>query len=94
MKEIKRITLRLFFGLEIILFSFFYYFGAQGLQAINNLKKNNIALKDELKKIELNVAKIQNQLADYTSDPFFREKIAREQLLMAKDEELLFKWPK
>lgn len=87
----KRSLLRLLFGVEIGLFFYIYLFSPHGLQKLFVLKKemNSLVLKQSLLKDE--VKDLHEKVALFTDDSFYKEKIAREQLYMArKNEEVYF----
>lgn len=90
MKEIKRLVLRIFFSCEIILFIFFYFFGAEGFQALMHLKSQKNNLVNGLSVLQQDVNKLQYELSQWKSDLFLSEKIAREQLQMSKPDEEIY----
>jgi cell division protein FtsB len=92
-KDIKKLTLRIFLALEIILFSLFYIFGSQGLQALMRLRHQNIILHNELESIQQDVKNLELELVDWRKNQFYKEKIAREQLQMARPEEDIYFLP-
>lgn len=86
----KRLWLRLFFAVEVICFFWFYFFGAQGIMQL--LKRNNYnqqlgkkieVLQDELKALEYSIN-------EWQVNSFLKEKMAREQLDMARPNELIY----
>lgn len=87
----KRTFLRLFFGIEIILFSASYFFGPNGIKTVNELYSDQEELIQEINSLKKEVLAIEHQIAVWLSDDFYKEKIAREQLQMArKDEQIYF----
>ena len=79
----KKLFLRFFFSLEVLLFTFFYFFGSQGLYALFHLEKENRLLAQELEQLEQDVATLDKKLFEWEHNPFYKEKVAREQLHMA-----------
>ena len=84
MKEIKRGLLRIFFTLETIGFVFMYLFGAQGMQVLWQLHKENLFLEKELLQLHTDVAQLEKEIVNWEHDSFSKEKLAREQLQMAR----------
>lgn len=83
MKRLKRQFLRLFFILEIITFGYLYFFGTQGLQALQNLhqQKNSLSKELDLLTKEVNILKYELEQWD-KNNSYKKEKIAREYLQM------------
>lgn len=80
----KRHLLRIFFLIEIAIFIGIYVFSSQGLQTLHRMKHEN-------KEVELRIADLQKEIKDleaevdeWQNNSFYKEKIAREQLQMAK----------
>ena len=90
MKTVKRTLLRLFFGLEVCVFVGVYLFGPSGLQTIVRLKRENRQLDQEIEQLQVRVAVAEQKLAVWQSDDFYKEKIAREQLQMARKGDEIF----
>ena len=90
MKEVKRKIFRMFFLLEIIIFSLVYFFGSHGIHAIWQVQKDNKLLECQIKVTELEVQDLAKQIEDWKSDSFYKEQLAREQLQMAKRDEKIF----
>lgn len=90
MKTVKRTLLRLFFGLEVCVFVGVYLFGPSGLQTIVRLKHENRQLDQEIEQLQARVAVAEQKLAVWQSDDFYKEKIAREQLQMARKGDEIF----
>lgn len=91
--EMKKIVLRVFFVLEIGLFLFFYFFGAQGLPKLHNYKKQNIQILAEITTLQAEVAALRLALAEWDDHPFYKEKFAREELQMGKENEVIYHYP-
>lgn len=84
MKEVKRIVLRILFGFEISFFMYVYLFGSQGIQAWMQVKKENAIVEQEIERLHNEIAHLTNQIVDWQQDILGKEKIAREQLQMAR----------
>lgn len=90
MKTIKKTLLRIFFAFETIVFSFVYLFGAQGITAMRQLQREHEKLQLTLHSLETEVAQRTLRLASLKQDTFPLEKIARENLHMARKNEIIF----
>ncbi|MDP3889370.1 MAG: septum formation initiator family protein [bacterium] len=84
MKEVRRGLLHLFFGLELFGFVFVYFFGAQGIQVLIQLRQENKKLDTDIGQLNLSIARLKNEVVAWQEDPFCQEKFAREQLQMAR----------
>lgn len=80
----KRFLLRLFFVVEIILFMIVYFFGTQGLNVVLKMNQENARISSENRQIEEEVEALKKTVSLWKTDPFYKEKIAREQLHMAR----------
>ena len=80
----KRHLLRLFFLLEIIIFIGIYLFSAQGLQVLWGMKKDNLQVKVNIASLQNEIVELEEEVQEWQSNSFYKEKIAREELQMAK----------
>ncbi len=79
----KRSMLRLFFAIEVMVFGWFYYHGARGVMAVQQLKQENNLIVAQIKQVQAEMQAVETQLLAWKDDSFFKEKIAREELHMA-----------
>ena len=86
----KRTIFRLFFVAEIIIFGYFYYFGAQGIRAVQELNVENEQISKKITVLNEEISSIKEQIVAWNEDPFHKEKIAREQLQMAAEGEEIY----
>jgi len=84
MKTIKRIFLRVFFVLELIVFGFVYACGPHGFYALQELEQQNNQLQTDAAMLKQEVQMLERKIAQWHAHPFYKEKIAREQLQMAR----------
>jgi cell division protein FtsB len=80
----KRYLLRLFFLLEIIIFIGIYLFSAQGLQVLRSMKKDNLQVKVKIASLQDEIVELEEEVQEWQNNSFYKEKIAREELQMAK----------
>ncbi len=90
MKLAKRTFLRIFFGIELTIFVFMYLFGSQGMRVLWQLQRENKNLDHELKQLHSNVDVLMAKSVAWQSDPFLKEKIARERLHMSRKNDIIF----
>lgn len=88
--ELKRLTGRMLFASELLLFGWIYMYGAQGFIELT-------ALRDECKQIEAHknervasIKKLQDQIIAWNVHSFAKEKLAREQLQMARKDDIIY----
>ena len=79
----KKMMVRIFLCVEVIIFGWLYYHGARGVQAVNHLRTENEEIVHHIAQLQEEVETIDRQIVAWKTDPFFKEKIAREQLHMA-----------
>ncbi|OGB97417.1 hypothetical protein A3F06_02860 [candidate division TM6 bacterium RIFCSPHIGHO2_12_FULL_36_22] len=89
-KDLKKKFLRVFLGIEIVVFGLTYFWGAHGLQALVNMNQNNIKLEAKIADMQREVAGLESQIEEWHIHPFYREEIAREKLQMAKKDDTIY----
>lgn len=90
MVRLKKICLRLFLLLEMVLFGHLYFFGTNGIQALQDQRKAVISLKEDIVLLDGQVAQLEKEIYAWQTDDFYKEKVAREQLQMARKGDELF----
>lgn len=90
MKLSKPHIARIFLGLESIIFFGFYFAGSNGLLNMMNLKGDIVHLNAEMVILKQEICQLQNNFQLQQNHPFFQEKIAREQLQMARANEEIY----
>lgn len=90
MKKLKRALLRIFFALEIVACAFFYLFGAQGLRTLSHMKQENQQLAGRINSMRESIKEIEMEIALWQTNDFYKEKKAREQLQMARTDDIVY----
>lgn len=90
MKEFKKTMLRFFFTLELIVFTAVYFFGAQGIQHAWRLNKEIGLIDQEITELTQETKSINDRIVAWHSHSYYKEKIAREQLQMARPWEEIY----
>ena len=86
----KRTIMRVVFTVEVVLFGWFYYYGVGGMRDIAQLHEENSGLEQQIARAHQEIALKEQELSSWKSDPFYKEKLAREQLHMAKEGEEIY----
>lgn len=94
MKETKRKALKIFLGAEVAIIALYYLFGSFGLHALRLADRTNQNLLQEVKTIEAEVVALAKELEERKNNPFYKEVIARKELQMAYENELIYVLPK
>ena len=90
MLELKKKMLRMFFTLELVIFTGMYFFGAQGLAHAWRLNKEVSAVDYEVAMLETENQGWRDRLLAWEQHPYYKEKEARVQLQMAKPQEQIY----
>lgn len=86
----KQKVVRIFFGIEVVVVVGFYVFGSQGIMALMQVKQELEAQQRVVQTLQGDIKNLQYDLDNWTNDPFFVEKHAREKLAMARDGEKIY----
>ncbi|HSC24766.1 MAG TPA: septum formation initiator family protein [Candidatus Babeliales bacterium] len=87
---IKKIFIRCVVLLEITLFTQLYFFGPNGIVELRNQEKVVFTLKKTIDTLREEVIKVEKEIHAWQTDDFYKEKVAREQLQMARKGDELF----
>lgn len=79
----KKKLLRIVFAAEVILFFGYYFCGSQGLQHMWRLQAENNEFEQNLAQLITEITALEQQIHAWNTQPFYKEKMAREQLQMA-----------
>jgi len=80
----KKIVLRVFLIGEIVFFVTMYLVSPDGLTALQNRKLENKRLVQLVDVLGEEIKKMEQEVKQWEQNPFYQEKIAREQLQMAR----------
>ncbi len=90
MKLTKPHIARIFLGVETVIFFGFYFAGSNGLLHLCNLKGDIVHLNAEMVILKQEICQLKTDFELQQNHPFFQEKIAREQLQMARANEEIY----
>jgi cell division protein FtsB len=88
--KFKAYLLRLFLLGEIVIFGAVYFWGEDGVNRYNKICEENRKIEQDIIVLKKEVQDLEAQLSAWQTDPFYKEKVAREQLQMARAGEELF----
>ncbi len=86
----KKKLFRIVFGLEVAAFIIFYSFGPDGLYSLSALHSEIRGVRGEIETLEKEIAVLRVQNKRLAETSFFKEKIAREQLQMAREGDRIY----
>lgn len=89
-QDFKRIALRIFFTLEILVFTIVYFVGPQGIQTLWRLQGENDELANQINGLHTEIDSLQGKIVAWNTHDFYKEKVAREQLQMARKGEQIY----
>ena len=77
----------LYFALttEVVCFASLFLFGPNGIAKISDLQHQNYTIQAEVEALHVELAELEKQIDDWYENSFLKEKIAREELQMARD---------
>lgn len=90
MKEVKKLFLRIFLVVEIVGLTGWYFASNSGIRALRYAEKNNKELVDEINQLEKETTRLKEELIERQKSSFYKEKIAREDLQMARPNETIY----
>lgn len=90
MKLSKQQVGRCAFLVELLVFTGYYCLGTGGLIALMHTKKEIAGIRAEVELLQSEIHHLENTIAMQKKHPFFKEKIAREQLQMAHANEEIY----
>lgn len=88
--RIKPTMLKITLMIEMCVFGCMYIFGKNGLQLLDVQKKELHALRTILEELQKEVVGIESEMSAWQAYDFYKEKVAREQLQMARKGDKLF----
>jgi cell division protein FtsB len=86
----KRYIIRIVLGIEIIVFLSIYLFGPQGIWTFQKLAEENKVVEHAIQGVKAEIAGLDKQITACKSDAFYKERIAREQLQMARKDDVIY----
>jgi len=94
MKEKKRKFLKLFLGAEVTVIVLYYLMSSSGLQALKRADYYNSQLMHDITSLETELSTLEQEVEERTTNPFYKEMIARQELQMGYENEIVYILPK
>ncbi len=88
--DLKRLCSRLLFVGELAIFGWVYLFGLHGFSYLHHLKADCQAIEQQIACTSQEVNQLKETVIAWNVHPYFHEKIAREQLQMARKDERVY----
>ncbi len=88
--DVKRICSRIFFVAELAIFGWMYLFGVHGFNQLIHLKSEICQIVHEIEQKEHDMHMLEDNIIAWNVHSFCKEKMAREQLQMARKDELIY----
>ena len=87
----KKKALRLFFSAEIIMFSWFYFYGPHGMQAVARIRHENSSIEQQIAVANQEIKELETQVIAWQTNDFLKEKAARELLQLAREGDQIYR---
>ena len=88
--DVRRMLTRLMFVGQVSICAWVYLFGAHGFSYLRSLKTSCQETECALVRKESEIARLQQEIIDWNVHSFYKEKMAREQLQMARKGEVVY----
>jgi cell division protein FtsB len=90
MHWVKKLCIQLFLLSEMTFFGYWYVYGVNGMVELQEQKKVVVDLDKDITLLSDEVLRLEKEIYAWQTDDFFKEKVAREQLQMARKGDELF----
>jgi cell division protein FtsB len=88
--RLKQIAIRLFLLLEMAIFGYVYMYGKNGFATLQVQKRVVEQVQKNVEQLKKEIAIIEEEIVAWQTDDFYKEKVAREQLQMARKGDEIF----
>ncbi len=86
----KRSIIRILFFAETVGFLCMHVFGPQGIRVFQQLADENLVIEQSVLCVRSEIAQLDRRITACKSDAFYKERIAREQLQMARKDDVIY----
>lgn len=87
---IKKLCLRLLLVVEMVGFGYLYFFGNNGMQTLEKQRATVVGLQKNIVVLKGEIDQLEHEIYAWQTDDFYKEKVAREQLQMARKGDEIF----
>lgn len=88
--ENKQIIIRALFALEMCICLWVYLFGVHGWYRLIELRNECQSMRQTIARKQQEIEAVQEQITAWNTHSFYKEKMAREQLQMARKNDLIY----
>lgn len=88
--RLKQIAIRLFLLSEMAVFGYVYMYGKNGFATLQVQKRVVEQVQKNVEQLKKEIAIIEEEIVAWQTDDFYKEKVAREQLQMARKGDEIF----
>lgn len=89
MRNISRVICYFLYA-EMIALGVFYIWSPHGVQSVTRLVHECEEVEQQVFNVKRDIATLELEVDQWESEPFYKEKIAREQLQMARKHEVIY----
>jgi cell division protein FtsB len=89
--DFKYVSIRVLFALQLIICAWVYWCGTHGLHALLELRQECAQLKGKITDTQQQIVSAQEEIIAWNAHPFYKEKMARERLNMARKGEIIYR---
>jgi cell division protein FtsB len=90
MVRMKKMLMKVLLVCEMAAFGHIYFFGSNGIASLQVQKRVVEDLKKDILVLDGEIAQLEKEMYAWQTDDFYKEKVAREQLQMARKGDELF----
>ena len=88
--DLKRLSVRLLFACELLVFVWVYFYGAHGFLELTALREECALIAAQKRQKAEDIKLLQEKIIAWNVHSFEKEKLAREQLQMARKDEIIY----
>jgi cell division protein FtsB len=88
--RIKQVMVQLLLMVELCVFGYAYMYGNNGMGTLQARQKEVDTLRTTIEQLKKEVAAVESEILVWQTNDFYKERIAREQLQMARKDDQLF----
>lgn len=87
---VKQIIIKIFLIGEVCLFMHIYFFGKNGIEALQNHAKIIQEMNKNVVELQNEIVSLESDIIGWKTNDFFKEEVARKQLQMARKDDAIF----
>ena len=88
--RIKKVFMRLLLMVEMMALGYLYIFGTHGIEELQKQRMIVTDLEKSVVHLKADIEQLENEIHAWQTNDFYKEKVAREQLQMARKGDELF----